>query len=238
MSSPLSLVRWRRGNRWGWASAASRTSLSLDVCCPSRSLVADVLDCRVLSFVDEDWRKGECEHQRRFRALMGVFPLELSLLHLSLYLPDADLPLSQEMNEWRARARVPQLATPVHSDAHEAVLRAETGDFDLVFEKEGLDLKEEDEMPEEDIKNTRDGNDTSIVTVPDFACWSGAAFYGSASPPVYPEQLTAPLPFEVSPSSPASSASGGWEGPATPPSSATPMHAMTHAHTLAPLRKN
>ncbi|KAJ6472833.1 hypothetical protein C8R47DRAFT_720157 [Mycena vitilis] len=154
--------------------------------------------------------------------------------------------LRREINEWRSRARVPQLATPVRSDAHEAVLRAETEDFDLILEEEGLDLEEEDEMPEDDTKNTRNGNEspvspstqesrarsTSIVT----ARGPGAAFYGSASPPVYQEQFTAPLPFEVSPSSPASSASGGWEGPATPPSSATPMRAMTHAHQLAPLQ--
>ncbi|KAJ6533578.1 hypothetical protein B0H19DRAFT_1272222 [Mycena capillaripes] len=47
-----------------------------------------------------------------------------------------------EINEWRARARVPQLDAAVRSDAHTAVLRAETEDFELVLE-EGLELEEE-----------------------------------------------------------------------------------------------
>ncbi|KAJ7606474.1 hypothetical protein DFH06DRAFT_1348012 [Mycena polygramma] len=146
-----------------------------------------------------------------------------------------------EINEWRARARVPPLATPVRADAYEVVLRAETEDFDLL--EEGLELEEEeDEMQQEDTKNTRNGNDSPVVgTMPHFARESVAAFHSAASTAVCQQQFSAPLPFEASPSSPASSASGGWDGPATPPASAAPMHGMmlsqtcAHAHRLAPL---
>ncbi|KAJ6506151.1 hypothetical protein C8R47DRAFT_1209362 [Mycena vitilis] len=168
--------------------------------------------------------------------------------------------LLREINEWRARARVPPLATPVRPDAHEVVLRAETEDFDLL--EEVLELEEdEDEVREEDVTNTRNGNGSpvspqtqetaidrsrprsvSISTAPDFARGSEAASFAPPFTPVYQAQFSAPLPFGESPSSPASSASGGWDGPATPPASAGPMHGMVlsqplaHAQRLAPLQ--
>ncbi|KAF7337326.1 BHLH domain-containing protein [Mycena sanguinolenta] len=61
--------------------------------------------------------------------------------------------LRREVNEWRARARVPQLDIPVRSDAHHAVLRAELEDFDLALE-DGVVLEEEgDEEDNDDANN-------------------------------------------------------------------------------------
>ncbi|KAJ7232319.1 hypothetical protein B0H12DRAFT_192901 [Mycena haematopus] len=53
--------------------------------------------------------------------------------------------LRREVNEWRTRARVPQLDVPARSDAHHAVLRAELEDFDLAPE-DGMILEEDEDF--------------------------------------------------------------------------------------------
>ncbi|KAJ7903148.1 hypothetical protein B0H13DRAFT_1882211 [Mycena leptocephala] len=67
-----------------------------------------------------------------------------------------------EVNEWRARARVPQLELPVRSEGHATVLRAELEDFDLTLE-EGLELEEGDEDgAEEDNDNDNEGVESPV----------------------------------------------------------------------------
>ncbi|KAJ7919566.1 hypothetical protein B0H13DRAFT_241201 [Mycena leptocephala] len=70
--------------------------------------------------------------------------------------------LRREVNEWRARARVPQLELPVRSEGHATVLRAELEDFDLTLE-EGLELEEGDEDgAEEDNDNDNEGVESPV----------------------------------------------------------------------------
>ncbi|KAJ7635568.1 hypothetical protein DFH06DRAFT_1479186 [Mycena polygramma] len=144
--------------------------------------------------------------------------------------------LRREVNEWRARARVPHLDVSVRSEAHDAILRAEVEDFDLILE-DGLEF----EIEEEDLPHDNDSNDissspvsqpviiagsrarsASTISMPGSAP-SSAALYGSASVPIYQQQHGARFAFGApSPPSPSStsSASGDWDGPLTPPSSA------------------
>ncbi|KAJ7040888.1 hypothetical protein C8F04DRAFT_183978 [Mycena alexandri] len=60
--------------------------------------------------------------------------------------------LRREVNEWRARARVPQLEAPKRSEGHAAVLRAEVEDFDLTLE-EGFELEEEGDEGEQEERD-------------------------------------------------------------------------------------
>ncbi|KAJ6475145.1 hypothetical protein C8R47DRAFT_704707 [Mycena vitilis] len=149
--------------------------------------------------------------------------------------------LRREVNEWRARARVPHLDLPVRSEAHDAILRAEVEDFDLILE-DGLEFEieeEEEDLPHQDGSNNN-SNDISPSPVSQPVIISGSrarsastisspgsapstdALYGSAPVPIYQQQHGARFAFGApappSPSS-ASSASGGWDGPLTPPSS-------------------
>ncbi|KAJ7760264.1 hypothetical protein DFH07DRAFT_431449 [Mycena maculata] len=147
--------------------------------------------------------------------------------------------MRREVNEWRARARIPGLEAPVRTEAHAAVLRAELEDFDLDAElvSDLHDLEEEgdedDDAPDadaEDRKNQnqgkgRRGRSASSATLP--------------TPSIPPARFAFDLPSPPSPSG--SSGSGGsWEaGPRTPPASAgagagmfaepTPAAAMTMA---------
>ncbi|KAJ7812214.1 hypothetical protein B0H14DRAFT_1459997 [Mycena olivaceomarginata] len=65
--------------------------------------------------------------------------------------------LRREVNEWRARARVPQLDVPVRSDAHNAVLRAELEDFELELD---ADVSLEEDGDEGDEPNDNHDNNT------------------------------------------------------------------------------
>ncbi|KAJ7663425.1 hypothetical protein DFH06DRAFT_1190215, partial [Mycena polygramma] len=162
--------------------------------------------------------------------------------------------LRREVNEWRARARVPHLDVPVRSEAHDAILRAEVEDFDLILD-DGLDfeIEEEEDLPHDNDSNNNNNDvssspvsqpvtiagararSASTISMPGSAP-SSAALYGSAPVPIYQQQHGARFAFGApSPPSPssASSASGGWDGPLTPPSSSGmgfPPHALEPIH--------
>ncbi|KAJ6549675.1 hypothetical protein B0H19DRAFT_1264595 [Mycena capillaripes] len=146
------------------------------------------------------------------------------------------------MNEWRASARVPQRDAPVRSDAHTAVLRAETEDFHLILE-EGLQLEEEDEEEgaDADTDNQNNNNEDTVSpqqepeahkqqrarsastnSTPASAHGPNAAgvFYGAAPAPIHGSggRFAFETPLPLGPPSPSSS--GGWDGPPKPPASA------------------
>ncbi|KAJ7078740.1 hypothetical protein B0H15DRAFT_804755 [Mycena belliarum] len=151
--------------------------------------------------------------------------------------------LRREVNEWRLRARVPPLAPPPRSDAHAAVLRAETEDFDLTgelegeLEEEGEEEEEEEPSPQHD-KNDKNkqqdaqmkGETTTTTTKTPTAPTSVFAFEAPGPGPVSPS--AAGSAFGSRSGSSAGSGSGsGSEGPGTPPASAVGEMQMQQMHS-------
>ncbi|KAJ7062573.1 hypothetical protein C8F01DRAFT_1281383 [Mycena amicta] len=147
--------------------------------------------------------------------------------------------LRREVNEWRTRAHIPTLDTPLRSDADahalDVVLRGEVEelDIDLVGEldeedgdeedgeegdetKDEVKEKKEEKKEEEDVKPQIKTNTTQR-----FAFDAANAMSMSPLTPMSAMSMSIPSPsMAMSMPSPGGS-DGSWEGPRTPPTSAS-----------------